>query len=231
MSTNTNDMNNLPAMIIIGSGGHAISVANVAISAGYKIAFFIDKQKIGLSLLGIKIIGNIFDLDNYSEFDYSIAVGDNHLREKIYQAMLKKYERINFPSLVHNSAVISHFSKINDGTVVMPGAVVGPNSTVGKFCIINTRSSIDHDCVMFDFSSLAPGAVTGGTVEIGSRSSIAISAVIKQGINVGKDCVLGASSYLADNLPNNSVAYGTPAKVIRRNIIDRSHPINLDPIK
>jgi sugar O-acyltransferase (sialic acid O-acetyltransferase NeuD family) len=223
-------MNNLPAMIIIGSGGHAVSVANVALSAGYKIAYFVDKRKIGLSLLGINIIGNISDLDNNSEFDYSIAVGDNHLREKIYQEFLKKYGYIKFPSLVHHSAVISHFSKIKDGTVVMPGAVVGPNSTIGKFCIINTHSSIDHDCVMSDFSSLAPGAVTGGTVEIGFRSSIAIRAVINQGINVGEDCILGASSYLKDNLPDNSVAYGAPAKVIRRNIIDSSPSINPDII-
>ena len=165
--------------------------------------------------MGIKIIADISGLKNNSEFEYSIAVGDNFVRQRIYTELLKQYSNIRFPSLVHKSAVISHFAKIDNGTVVMPKAIIGPNSIVGKFCILNTQSSIDHDCVMSDFSSLAPNAVTGGTVKIGYRSAISIGAVVKHGLKIGDDSVLGGNSYLNKDLSNNCVAYGTPAKVIR----------------
>jgi acetyltransferase-like isoleucine patch superfamily enzyme len=97
----------------------------------------------------------------------------------------------------------------------MPKACIGPNSKIGKFCLINTQSSIDHDCVMFDYSSLAPSAVTGGSVAIGPRSAISIGAKIKHGLKIGKDSIVGANSYLNKDLPNNQVAYGTPAKQVR----------------
>jgi acetyltransferase-like isoleucine patch superfamily enzyme len=103
----------------------------------------------------------------------------------------------------------------------MPNAVIGPNTKVGKFCLINTQASIDHDCVMLDYSSLAPSSVTGGTVQIGIRSALSIGATIKHGLKIGNDCVVGANSYLNKDLPNNQVAYGTPAKQVRtRNIGD-----------
>ena len=211
----SNQKHNLYTIVIFGAGGHAVSVANVAFSAGYKIAYFIDVNKKADYLLGIKIIRDISELVNKKDYEYSIAIGDNALRERIYNELINEYNDIKFPSLIHQSAVISSFSSIGDGTVVMPNATVGPNSTVGKFCIINTQSSIDHDCNMLDFSSIAPNAVTGGAVTIGYRSAISIGAIVKQGLQIGNDSVLGASSYLNKNLANNKVAYGIPAKEVR----------------
>ena len=206
-------------LVIFGAGGHAVSVANVALSAGYKIKYFVDKNKNGLVLLGCKIISNLIDLDKTTNFSFAIAVGDNAVREKIHKELVSETPNLHFPTLVHSSAVISFFSEIGDGTVVMPNAVIGPNSKVGNFCLINTLASIDHDCIMFDYSSLAPAAVTGGTVTIGLRSAISIGATIKSKIKIGNDCVVGANSYLNKDLPNNQVAYGTPAKQVRtRNI-------------
>lgn len=211
----------LPPLVIFGTGGHSLSVANVALSAGYTIKYFVDKNKKGLDLLRCKIIGDLTELDNINNFSFAIAVGDNASRERIHKELASVAPNLHFPPLVHASAVISFFSEIGDGTVIMPKAVIGPNSKVGKFCFINTQASIDHDCVMFDYSSLAPAAVTGGAVTIGLRSAISIGATIKHGLIIGDDCVVGANSYLNKDLPNNQVAYGTPAKQVRaRNIGD-----------
>ena len=213
--------NKLRPLVIFGAGGHAVSVANVALSAGYEIKHFIDKNKKGSDLLGYSIIGDIAELDNVEAFSFAIAVGDNAVRERIYKELTAKTENLHFPALVHSSAVVSYFCEVKDGAVVMPKAVIGPNSKVGKFCLINTQASIDHDCVMLDYSSLAPAAVTGGNVKIGVRSAISIGAIIKHGLKIGDDSVVGANSYLNKDLPNNQVAYGTPAKQVRtRNIGD-----------
>lgn len=154
--------NKLKPLVIFGAGGHAVSVANVAISAGYEIKYFVDKNKKGLKLLGYEIIDEFIDLRNAEKFSLAIAVGDNSARERLHQELVSKSPNLYFPALIHSSAVLSYFSEIGDGSVVMPKAVIGPNSKIGKFCLINTQSSIDHDCVMFDYSSLAPAAVTGG---------------------------------------------------------------------
>jgi sugar O-acyltransferase (sialic acid O-acetyltransferase NeuD family) len=220
-SSYANNLLQLRPLVIFGSSGHAVSVANVALSAGYKIECFIDGKKNGSDLLGYKIMGDIAGPGNADSLSFAIAIGDNAAREKVYKDLVEKFPNLHFPSLVHTSAVISFFTEIGDGTVVMPKAVLGPNSKVGKFCLINTQASIDHDSVMLDYSSLAPGALTGGNVEIGLRSAISIGAIIKHGLKIGDDSVVGANSYLNKDLPNNQVAYGTPAKQVRmRNIGD-----------
>jgi sugar O-acyltransferase (sialic acid O-acetyltransferase NeuD family) len=208
-------------LVIIGAGGHAVSVLNVALAAGFVIKCFVDKEKKGQNFLGYDIIGHIQELGDVASFDFAIAIGDNAFRERAYSELLLMANNIHFPALVHFSAIIAFNSKIDIGAVIMPNAVIGPNSIIGKFCLVNTMASIDHDCVMSDFSSLAPAAVTGGFVNIGFRSAISIGAIIKDRIKIGSDSVLGANSYLNKNLPDNQVAYGSPARLIRgRNIGD-----------
>ena len=211
----------LRPLVIVGAGKHAVSVANVALSAGYTIKRFVDKYKNGLNLLGYEIIGDLSELDNIDNYSFAIAIGDNADRERTHKELTLAMPNMHFPPLVHSSAVVSFFTKIGDGAVLMPKAIVGPNSKVGRFCLINTQASIDHDCLMYDYSSLAPAAVTGGAVTIGLRSAVSIGATIKHGIKIGDDSVVGANSYLNKDLPNNQVAYGTPAKRVRfRNIGD-----------
>lgn len=209
-------MFNNKKIVIIGAGGHAVSVANVAISAGYKIAYFVDINKREKDLLGVEIIEDISQLKNPSVFYYNIGVGDNALRSRLYEGVKITNPNLNFPSLIHKSSVISYLAKVGKGSVIMPNAIVGPNSCVGEFCILNNNSSLDHDSRMFDFSSLAPSSATGGRVTIGYRSGVSIGSVVKQGIRIDNDTILGANSYLDENLPNNCIAYGSPAKVIRQ---------------
>jgi sugar O-acyltransferase (sialic acid O-acetyltransferase NeuD family) len=203
-------------IIIFGAGGHATSVANVAESAGYEVIAFVDKDKTGETLLDRPVFNECAAIEGWQDLFLAIAIGDNFTRERVYRDLQLRCSPQRFPVLVHRSATISKHAKIDFGTVVMPGALVGPNCIVGKFCLLNTRASIDHDTTMLDFSSLAPGAIAGGRVSIGLRSSIAISATVINGISIGNDTIIGASSLLNSNLPNNVVAYGNPAKIIRQ---------------
>lgn len=206
-------------IIIFGAGGHAVSVANVALSADYRLVGFIDVNKVGSTLLGYPINESCQAFGDPLDYVYAIAIGDNFLRSKFFEEVNKKYPEIVFPSLVHSSAVISNFTRVGSGSVVMPLALVGPNTEIQKFCIINSNASIDHDGAMGNFSSLAPGAILGGSVSIGERSAISIGAVIKHSINVGSDSVLGANSYLNENLGDCYIAYGNPAKIIRQRVV------------
>lgn len=202
-------------LIVIGAGGHATSVANVALSAGFSIAHFVDKNRAGQTLLSLPIIGSVCELTDLRFYALILAVGDNAARERTHKEIIESCGNVVFPSIVHPSAVVSLHATIGEGTVVMPNAVVGPNSNVGRFCILNTVSSLDHDCTMRDYASIAPGAVTGGAVSIGVRSCISIGARVKHGVTIGDDTVIGANSYVNKPMPNNVLAYGSPAKIVR----------------
>ena len=203
-------------LFIFGAGGHACSVASIAISLNYKIIAFIDENSLHSTLLDIPVISQKEFLSRYKNEYFFIASGDNFVREKLVIKYKKILKNVKFPCLIHPSSVISHRCIIGEGSIVMPNVTIGPNSVVGKFCIINTNSSIDHDCNLNDFSSIAPGVVAGGNVKIGQGSAISIGAVIKHGITIAGDVVVGAASYVNKNIYDPIVSYGTPAKMIRK---------------
>lgn len=202
-------------IVVIGAGGHAVSVTSVAQSHGFRVIAYVDDTLAGAEILGTSVITKQQCISLYPEGNLFIAIGDNAVRERVYLEYKDALPGSDFPALIHSSSVVGVSSKVGIGTVVMPLANVGPNSTVGNFCILNTSSSIDHDCVMGNFSSLAPGVICGGTVTIGTRSAIAIGATVKHGIGLGDDVVIGANSYVDRPMEDNVVAYGTPCKRIR----------------
>ena len=203
------------AIIIVGAGGHAISVTNVALSCGMSVVAYVDDNKAGGKVLDIPVITKQQCIDTYKTANFAIAIGDNLVRERVYNEYKLELPNCKFPPLIHQSAVIGINSKVGDGAVIMPQTNVGPNSEVGVFCILNTSSSIDHDSDMQSFSSIAPKVVTGGNVKIGIRSAVSIGATVKHGIVIGDDVVIGANSYVDKAFGSNLVAYGNPCKFVR----------------
>ena len=203
------------AIIIVGAGGHAVSVTNVALSCGMNVVAFVDDNKAGSQILDIPVITKQQCIDTYKTANLAIAIGDNLVRERVYNEYKFELPNCKFPPLIHQSAVIGINSKVGDGAVIMPQTNVGPNSKVGLLCILNTSSTIDHDCDMQSFSSIAPRVVTGGNVKIGVRSAVSIGATVKHGIVIGDDVLIGANSYVNKAFDSNLVAYGTPCKFVR----------------
>lgn len=53
-----------------------------------------------------------------------------------------------------------------------------------------------------------------GRVTIGNKVFIGAESVILPGVTIGNNVVIGANSTVTHNIPDNSVAVGSPAKVI-----------------
>jgi len=201
-------------LIILGSGGHAISVANVALSCSWRVSFLVIDGHDFNELPGTHRILDS-EIDVGGELCFAIGVGDNTIRESMYLNIKHTYNNATFPSLIHPTSLVSSWVTIDEGSILMPGSIVGPYSQLGKFCILNTASSVDHNSVMEDFSSLGPHACAGGGFSLGIKSAIGINASIKHNVTIGRNVVVGANSFVKDNLPDNSLVYGVPAKIAR----------------
>ena len=203
------------SIVIIGAGGHAVSIANVAHSRRMDVVAFVDDNKVGTNLLNIPVISSNQCINEYITANLAIAIGDNAVRERVSNEYKSAMPNARFPALIHSSAVVGINTEIGDGTVVMPQVNIGPNCTVKEFCILNTASSIDHDCEMDAFSSIAPRVVTGGNVKIGLGSAVSIGSTVEHGIVIGDDVVIGANSYVNKRFEGGVLAYGNPCKFVR----------------
>lgn len=208
-------------IVIIGASGHAkVIIDIVEREKRFTIAGLLDmSRKAGDALLGYPILGPEESLPEWQEvFGIKggiVAIGDNWIRKKVVEKIRRIDPNFQFVSSVHPHASIGKNVTIGEGTVVMAGAVINPDSKIGRFCILNTGSSLDHDGKMGDFSSLAPGVTTGGNVEIGAHSAVSLGAHIIHGIRIGAHSVIGAGATVLEDIPDYAVAYGVPARVVR----------------
>ena len=200
-------------LFIVGAGGHATSVAEVASAAGFTIVAFISPTAEDAKYLGLDLLQSLpTDIAIRSE-SIAIAIGTNFVREQVWGDLCKSLRLSRFPPLIHPSASIAASAKIGAGTTIHQNSVVGPSTTIGNFCTVNTSSSIDHDCIMEDFSSIGPGAHTGGGVLIGERSHIAIGAILSHNIHIGRDSIVGAGSCAIHSIEERVISVGTPSRV------------------
>lgn len=209
-------------IIIIGSGGHAKVIIDILIKQNkYKIIGLLDDFKnIGVQVMGHTVLGGTKDLPqligNQGITGAIIAIGDNFSRAQTAKNIQKDCPEITLINAIHPSATIAKHAIIEEGAVIMAGVTIGPFCKIGKHCILNTQSSLDHDSVMGDFSSLAPRAVTGGNCKIGAYSAICIGATLLNNINIGDHTIVGAASLVLKDIESYTIAYGAPAKSIRK---------------
>ena len=195
-----------------------IDIVNLA--GEYQIIGFLDDtEPVGIVKRGYKVLGPLSAIAEVSETQecksVAVTIGDNWWRRKIFHNLLKARPELDFPAIKHPSAIVALTAAIGDGAVLMADAHVGHAAIVGRFCIVNTGSSVDHDCKMADFSSIAPGVFMGGLVEIGECSHIGVGASISDRKKIGAHTVVGTGSVVVRDIPDLSVAYGNPARVHR----------------
>ena len=98
----------------------------------------------------------------------------------------------------------------------MAGAVINPGSQIGQSVIINTSASVDHECVIADAAHICPGVHLAGRVQVGAATHVGIGTTVIERINIGSGSFIGAGSVVVDDIPDGVVAYGVPARVIRK---------------
>lgn len=205
---------NQKKLAVVGASGHGLVVAESAERIGLwsLIEFYDDAFPDKLENPPYPILGTIEQATGLcpDQYDFALGIGNNRVRLEVAR---KLHDAGQFlPAIIDPTSTISKYASIDEGAFVAPGAIVNPRATVGKFSILNTKAVVEHDCAISDGAHISPNAALGGTVTVGERTWIGIGACVKNNISIGSDCVIGAGSVVVSNIPDNSIAYGNPAK-------------------
>lgn len=101
-----------------------------------------------------------------------------------------------------NMTDIGAFSYIN----ALNGVIIEDNVQIGSHCSIYSVSTIDN---------------RAGVVVLKSNCCVGSHTTILPGVSIGKNSIIGAHSLVNESIPDNVVAFGVPAKVIRENSNDK----------
>ena len=124
---------------------------------------------------------------------------------------------------IEPGAIIRDQVEIGDGAVIMMGAIlnivaiVGPGTMIDMGAVLGGRATVGRNC------HIGAGAVLAGVIEPASATPVVIedgvlvgaNAVVIEGVRVGRGAVVAAGAVVIQDVPENAVVAGCPARVIK----------------
>ena len=207
-------------IVVVGGGGHAKVVLSILQKMNqFSILGYTDLENKG-KLLNASYLGTDRELQGLAsgqgKLNAVLAVGQigvGKLRCELWTRLTSL--SLSFPFIVSPDAVVNVGVSGGDGAVVMDGAIINSSSIVGRGAIVNTNSTVEHDVVLGDWVHVAPGATICGGVRVGHFSMIGAGATVIEGIRITDCCVVGAGATVINNLTEQGVYVGSPARRIR----------------
>jgi acetyltransferase-like isoleucine patch superfamily enzyme len=121
----------------------------------------------------------------------------------------------------HGCKIRAHEGEVRIGAKTVLGQECTISSfqhvSIGRECIVADRVMLidfDHGVVEVERPIRLQG-IYKRDVRVGSNCWIGYGACILRGVTIGDNCVIGSNTVVTKDLPDNAVAAGTPARVIR----------------
>ncbi len=185
---------------LVGGGGHCRSCVDVIESTTeWQVKGIFDKQKIASeNLFNYPYLGDDTQIDNYinSENYFLVTVGQiksAEPRKRLYN--LLKNKGANIATVVSAQSYISKYAILDEGVIVMHGALVNAGARIGVNCIINTKALIEHDVQVGNHCHISTASCVNGDVEIADDVFIGSNAVIREAISVPSQAIVAAGSF------------------------------------
>lgn len=125
--------------------------------------------------------------------------------------------RIEPGAIIREKVEIGEGAVIMMGAVINIGAVVGPGTMIDMGAVLGGRATVGARC------HIGAGAVLAGVIEPASATPVIVedgvlvgaNAVVIEGVHVGKNAVVAAGAVVIEDVPENAVVAGCPARVIK----------------
>ncbi|GAC43770.1 acetyltransferase [Paenibacillus popilliae] len=202
--------------IMIGAGGHAKVIIDILRDAPTVDLVGCTSMAGSGCVTGVPVLGDDSILPElYAQGIHQafVAIGDNRIRRKMARTAADiGYTLIN---AISRYAYISPSASLGSGIAIMPGAVINAEACIQDYVIVNTGASVDHESVIGEACHVAPGSHVSGNVRVGEGSFLGTGTQVIDGMAVGAWSVLGAGAVVVRDIPDQCLAVGVPARVIK----------------
>jgi acetyltransferase-like isoleucine patch superfamily enzyme len=122
-----------------------------------------------------------------------------------------KYPEIKEGKLTDYLWMVQHKDKLK----------LGYKTDIGAFTYINAKNGVTIEdfvqvgshCAIYSVSTIDEKE---GAVTLKKNCKVGSHCVIMPGVTVGENSVIGASSFVDEDIPPDSIAIGTPARAIKK---------------
>lgn len=206
--------------IIVGAGQNGVQVFNILKhDATIDVIGFLDDtpEKAGTTFCGRPVLGPIrlaAELFRAGRIAGAIvAIGNNTARGRFTRNLQEI--GLTIVKAVHPHTCIDSTATLAVGVIVEMGVMIHPEAKIGTGVFLGGSSVVAHHCAVGDFSLIGGGVIFGGDVKVGDHATLGVGTVLQPHIRIGRNVTTGIGSAVIKDLPDNAVAVGVPAKIIR----------------
>jgi UDP-N-acetylbacillosamine N-acetyltransferase len=201
-------------LVIFSFGGHARSVADIALASGVQDLIFVDEAAGENDSLWGFPVRTAFDGQLPDGWQAIAASGDNRTRQRQVAAIHGR----GWPlaTLISPTATISREASISEGCFIGHHAHVGPLSHIGTACILNTGAVVDHECTIGDYTHVSVNSSVAGRCRLGSFVFLGTGAVVIDNGYIADSITVGAGSVVIRPLVESGTYVGAPACLIKK---------------
>jgi len=183
---------------------------------GYVVS---DLSKVGDRDSRESIIGDFGWIEKHrsSVDSLAIGIGTPSVRLKLSQQLSQAFPEIEWPVIVHPTAIVDYDSaQLGEGVFIGARCVSTVNLVLQPFALCNFGTSIGHETRIGRGSVVNPGANLSGGVVIEDDVLIGTGAQVLQYLKVGSGATVGAGAVVIRNVPENTTVVGVPARELKR---------------
>ncbi len=126
--------------------------------------------------------------------------------------------RIEPGALIRDNVTIGKSAVIMMGAVINIGAIIGEGTMIDMGAVLGGRATVGRNC------HVGAGAVLAGVIEPASARPVIVedgvligaNAVVIEGVHIGAGAVVAAGAVVIEDVPDNAVVAGCPARVIKQ---------------
>lgn len=129
----------------------------------------------------------------------------------------------NINARIEPGAIIREQVEIGDNAVIMMGAVINIGAVIGAGTMIDMGAILGGRATVGKNCHIGAGAVLAGVIEPASATPVIVedgvlvgaNAVVIEGVHVGRNAVVAAGAVVIEDVPENAVVAGCPARVVK----------------
>ena len=212
-------------VVILGGSGIGMIAASIIerTSSAEVIGFLNDVLPVGTEIgkyKRIKVIGRTPDIYAHIRdencFVFVAYVGLTNEKATYEKIVSLGIPEEKFFSIIDPTAIIPDgYCQIGKGVLFAPLSQLSPDTTISDNCILLANSFVGHDSFLDRFAHLATNAVVGANVHVGKGAHIGSNATIRERVRIGDYSLVGAGSVVLNDVPENAIVVGNPARVLR----------------
>jgi len=206
--------------VILGAGTYGETYCSFLRESGVNVVGFLDddpkfqnREVLGVPVLGdmskLKDLRKLYDIDSVY-----CPIGNNTVRVRL----LTKAKELGYetPNYIHPLACVGPEVKIGTGVYVLFGTNIMPHATLEDYVMLSMNVCVAHHSVLEKGVFLSAGCNFGASIRAKQYAYCGMGSIIMTGIHVvGENCLIGAGAVVINDVPDNAVVAGVPAKILK----------------